>query len=199
MNEQSTENKILDAARNVFMRKGMLGARMQEIADEAGINKALLHYYYRSKEKLFAAIFENILVGFIPKLFGVINSDLPLEVKVYQVAEKYTELLIRHGEMPLFVLHELQRNPDKLFRKLPGRGDIFANLDRQLKEEADKGNIRPIATEMFMMNVVSMLVFPFVGRPVYQQITDMDDDQYRRFLEDRTQEVPKFIMNALRP
>jgi TetR/AcrR family transcriptional regulator len=199
MSETSTENKILEAARNVFVRKGMSGARMQEIADEAGINKALLHYYYRSKEKLFSAIFENILVGFIPRLFDVINSDLPLEVKLYKVAEKYTDLLTKHSEMPLFVLHELQRNPEKLFRKLPNRGAIFAKLENQLKVEAEKGNIRPISTEMFMMNVVSMLVFPFVGRPVYQQITDMSDDQYKQFLAERASEVPKFIMNALRP
>jgi TetR/AcrR family transcriptional regulator len=199
MSENSTENKILEAARNVFVRKGMSGARMQEIADEAGINKALLHYYYRSKEKLFLAIFENILVGFFPRLFDVVNSDLPLEVKLYKVAEKYTELLSKHREMPLFILHELQRNPDKLFKKLPNKGDLFINLEKQLKEEAEKGNIRPIATEMFMMNVVSMLVFPFVARPIYQQITDMNDEQYHRFIDERTREVPRFIMNALRP
>ncbi len=198
MSDQSTEEKIKDAAHEVFVQKGMAGARMQEIADKAGINKALLHYYYRSKELLFNAVFETILSKFVPKLFEVVNSDLPLEVKVYQVAEKYTKLLKKHRDLPIFILNELQRHPDRFASKIGAGRNIFAGLERQLEEEYQKGNIRQISVEMFMMNTISMLVFPFAAQPMFQLVTEMDQKKYEDFLEERKTEVPKFIMNALK-
>ena len=125
MEEQTTEEKIKEAARKVFITKGMTGARMQEIADLAGINKALLHYYYRSKEQLFNAIFEDVLKDMLPGLFGIVNSDLPLEVKVYQLADKYMEFFSKRPEMPLFVLNELQRHPKELIERLHLQKSVF--------------------------------------------------------------------------
>ena len=91
--EESTEQKILDAARTIFMRKGLNGARMQEIADEAGINKALLHYYFRSKDKLFYAIFKEAFNILIPYVSAVFNSDESIEIKLTRLAEKYIDIL----------------------------------------------------------------------------------------------------------
>jgi len=172
---------------------------MQEIADEAGINKALLHYYYRSKDQLFNAVFEEVMSGFVPRLFGLLNSDLPLEVKVYQIAERYTELLTNHRELPLFILSELQNDPKRITNKIPTGREVFKNLEDQLKREFEKGNIREIKVEMFVMNLISMLVFPFAGRNLFQSVAGMDNDQYTAFLQERMIEVPKFIMNALKP
>ncbi len=199
MSSQTTEEKIKEAAHAVFVQKGMAGARMQEIADKAGINKALLHYYYRSKEKLFNAVFETVMRNFVPQLFAVLNGDLPLEVKVYQVAEKYSNLLLRHRELPLFILNELQRHPEALTSKVPHGNNIFEGLARQLKEEHEQGKIKEISVEMFVMNLISMMVFPFASKPIFQRMTDMDDQHFMEFIESRKTEVPRFIMNALKP
>lgn len=200
MEGKSTEEKIKQAARVVFIQKGMSGARMQEIADLAGINKALLHYYYRSKELLFQAIFQDIIKDFIPGLFMILNSDIPLEVKIYQLSDKYISFLSTHSDMPLFILNELQRHPQKLIKNLSfgSRPDLSA-LSRQLKEAAENGIIKAVSTESFLMNLVSLLVFPFAARHLFQAITGMDDGAFEAFLKRRKTEVPKYIMDALSP
>ncbi len=199
MDELSTEEKIVAAARDVFVKKGMTGARMQEIADKAGINKALLHYYFRSKEQLFAAVFSEIIKHLLPQLFQIFKAEIPLEVKVYQVAEKYTDFLKDHSELPLFVLYELQRDPDELFRKLDL--ETFVDLQPlrdQLKSEYEEGNIRQISLEHFMMNIISMMIFPLAAKPMFMRIMELDEDKYTEIMEERKREVPTLIMNALR-
>lgn len=199
MEELTTEGKIVAAAREVFVRKGMNGARMQEIADKAGINKALLHYYFRNKDQLFSAVFKEIIKQLLPQLFQIFKSDLPLEVKVYQVCEKYIDFLKEHRELPLFVLYEMQRDPESLFQNLPLKSIVdFEPLKDQLLSEAEMGNIHPISLEHFMMNIISMMLFPFVAKPMFERIMSIDDDHYDQIMEKRKTEVPRFIMNALK-
>ena len=199
MQALTTEEKIVSAAREIFVKKGMSGARMQEIADKAGINKALLHYYFRNKDQLFSAVFQEIIKQLLPQLFHIFKSDLPLEVKVYQVCEKYIDFLKEHRELPLFVLSELQRDPVSLFKRLPLESIVdFEPLKEQLKSEAENGNIHPISLEHFMMNVISMMLFPFMGKPMFERIMGIEDDRYDQILEERKTEVPRFIMNALK-
>jgi AcrR family transcriptional regulator len=200
MEAQSTELKILDSARTVFMKKGMAGARMQEIADHAGINKALLHYYYRNKEQLFRAVFREILKSLLPQLFAIFRSDLPLEVKVYQLAEKYIDFLSKHREMPLFVLNELQRDPKQLFEHLDIKGYFkLDDVQIELDKEVEKGTITPISAKQFMMNIISLMVFPFAARPMFENVFGIDGPEYQEFLNERKTLIPRFIMNALRP
>ena len=200
MTQEKAEFKIKEAAHSVFMEKGMAGARMQEIADKAGINKALLHYYYRSKELLFKAVFEGIIKRFIPKMISLVTSDLPLEAKVYQMADKYIDFLSEHREMPLFVLTELRRGPEKLVRALNiDRLIDLSMLQNQLNEEAAKGNIRHIEASQFMLNFVSMMVFPFAAGHMFTSIFGVEEEDFKKIMEARKTEVPKFIMNALRP
>ena len=114
--KDSTEDKILEAAKNVFVAKGMEGARMQEIADEAGINKALLHYYFRSKEKLFEAIFSKIIQFAFPEITRIAQSNEPFISKIEQVVDAYIDLLIKHPFIPGFIMKELNRDPSGLFK-----------------------------------------------------------------------------------
>lgn len=200
MTQETAEYRIKEAAKDVFMVKGMAGARMQEIADKAGINKALLHYYYRSKELLFKAVFEGIIKAFIPKMLQLFTSDLPLEAKVYQMADKYVDFLSEHREMPLFILTELRRGPLKLIQALNIGGLIdLSVIQRQIDEEVAKGNIRPITAPQFMLNFVSMMVFPFAAGHMFTGIFGVSEEEFQKIMEARRTEVPKFIMNALRP
>lgn len=200
MKEEGTEEKILKAAREAFTQKGMHGARMQEIADKAGINKALLHYYYRSKDQLFLAVFQSILGEMIPKLFPVFISDLSLEDKIYKLTDIYIEFLKKNQDLPLFVLFELQQHPERLVSNMNLKSlNQFEKIQKQLDEEAEKGNIKPIKLPHFIANFISMMVFPFVARPMMKTVLQINQDQYEQLMEERKTEIPRFMINALKP
>lgn len=199
MTDITAEEKIKKAASEVFLLKGLDGARMQEIADKAGINKALLHYYYRSKEQLFKSVFEEKLLTFLPKIFQVFHSDQTIEEKVHLLAERYIDFLKLNPELPHFVLGELQRRPERLFEKIDAK--LSMNVDvigMQLKKEAQQGRIREIAPQHFIANLLSMMVFPFIASPLFMKVFQYDKEAYYDYLDHRKKEVPAFIMAALR-
>ncbi len=122
--EKSTEEKILAAAKKVFIAKGMAGARMQDIADEAGINKALLHYYFRSKEKLFEMIFMEAAQKLFPKINFIFESDVSLFEKIENFCEEYITIMSENPYLPLFVLNEISRDPEIFMKKIWGKHNI---------------------------------------------------------------------------
>ena len=116
--EQDTERRIMEAAARVFMQKGRLGASMQDIADEAGINRTLLHYYFRNKEKLFDTIFEKLFSKLLPAVVQALSSDLPFLEKIEIFAETYANLLNENPFLPVFVFQEISLNPDRLVKRI---------------------------------------------------------------------------------
>ncbi len=198
--EKTTEQIILEAAKKVFLTKGLSGARMQEIADEARINKALLHYYFRSKDKLFDAIFEEAFRHFIPQVSGMLNHEMPLAEKIWTFVSSYSDMLLNHPHIPIFIMNELHRQPDRLIQLIEGSGiqpELFLG---QIAEEVRAGNIRPIDPRQLIVNMISLCVFPFAGRPIIQHILFRGDEAaYATFLQERKTEVTLFIMNALKP
>ena len=194
----NTEEKIKHAARMIFVKKGLAGARMQEIADEAGINKALLHYYYRSKDKLFDAVFTELIDEFAPKMVSAMGSDLPLREKVELYAQEVITALSTHPELPIFIFNELRGNPRDLIKKLGiVESGALEVIDKQLKEEAEACRIRPIPVHEFMINMASMCVFPFLGKPMFQGLFGVTDEMFNMFMEMRKQSVPEYIMHAV--
>ncbi len=195
----STEEKILNAAKNVFVIKGMAGARMQDIADEAGINKALLHYYFRSKEKLFETIFSETGQRFIPEVNKLINSDLPLFEKIEGFCQKYIEMGLENPYLPLFVINEANKQDHDFVNKIWGsqKPDV-GKLIEQIEFEVKAGNIKSVSAAQLLMNIMSLCVFPFLGKPIWQMLTGMDDLQFRHLIELRKKEVSKFIIDSIR-
>lgn len=198
---QDTEKKILEAARRVFHRRGFAGARMQDIADEAGINKALLHYYFRNKEQLFNVVFREALAALLPVIRQILLSDMPLEEKIEQFVHRYIDVLAEHPYVPAFVLHEINMHPDRLTSILPpGAVDIPAVLEQQLRAAARKGSISPIPPRQFVASLIGLCVFPFAARPLLQTALRIDgDEEFAAFLEERKKTLVPFILNALRP
>lgn len=196
----STETKILEAARQVFMRKGMSGARMQDIADEAGINKALLHYYFSSKDKLFEVIFMGAAAKLFPRINEVFTSDLPLFEKIERFCEEYLNIIMENPYLPMFVLNEINQDPARFVAKLSNAGfrpdpsKLLLQLDRDVK----RGLIKNINPMHFIMNLLSMTIFPFVAKPMLQGNLGMDELQFRMMMEQRKTEIPKFIIDAIR-
>jgi len=193
--ESSTELKIFEAARNVFQSKGLEGARMQEIADKAEINKSMLHYYYRSKEKLFEKVYQLSIVKVLPQIVSLLNEDLPLEQKLRNFVSKYLEVIKANPDIPLFVLHELNKNPTRLKNFMLNEiGKKIQPFLNQLKKESEKGNIVDLPPEQIMVNIMSLLIFPFIGRPIFQVIMNMENSEFEQFIEDRLLYLPDYIV-----
>lgn len=199
--EKSTEEIIFEAARTVFIEKGFEGARMQEIAEVADINKALLHYYYRTKEKLFNAIFERVFSQFIPKVLDFIESDKPILEKIEFFIHTYINVLLHNPFIPNFVINELNRNPAHITEMLEKhiiKSDAFGKFSALLHEDIRKGNIRAIEPEQLLVNMLALCIFPFIARPIIKGIFFNDDKiKFQEFLEGRKKEVTSFIINSL--
>ena len=196
--KDSTEDKILEAAKNVFVAKGMEGARMQEIADEAGINKALLHYYFRSKERLFEAIFSEIFKFAFPKLSRIILSDAGIVSKIEQFVDAYIDILIKHPFIPGFVMKELNRDPSGLFKLVVKFGLDPQPVLSHIKEAMDRGEIKPMKPQHLVVNVISMCIFPFAARPIISFVIFKDDKQaLETFYSERAEVIKKFVIDAI--
>jgi len=202
--KESTEEKILSAAERVFIEKGMSGARMQEIADTAGINKALLHYYYRSKQKLFQAVFSKVLPRFLPEMLNMFTMDIPFFEKIEKFTQAYIEIIQKHPHVPLFIIHEMSRNPEefadtvfKVFSEL--NLNLVEKFNNDVEEEIKNGKIIKIDYRHLFVNMLSMCVFPVLGRSIIQRVGFKNNQkEYDQFLEQRKTEVAKFIINAIR-
>ena len=199
MSNKDTEHIILKAATEVFQSKGMDGARMQEIADKANINKSMLHYYYRSKQKLFEAVFKTAISIMAPKLTEIIEKEEPLFDKIRNFTQSYISLISKHSYIPTFIIHELNRNPqileDTFVKKF---GDSFNKMKIQVKEMVDNGEIRPIQPEQLIMNVVAMSIFPFVAKPILKSVLQKDEKEYQLLLEERKTHVADFVINSIK-
>lgn len=201
MNEikkDNTEEKILNAAQTVFTQKGMDGARMQEIADKAGINKALLHYYFRTKEKLFDAIFKKVFSQIMPNLMGMVDSDLPFENKLGIFIENYIDLLMRNPFLPTFILKEMNRNPDFLASIIKGTGIQPAKIFSMLEKEMDAGKIRKMDPRDLLINILGLSIFPIAAKPLMTiMFFENNKNAYNDFIIKRKVTVKEFILNSI--
>jgi AcrR family transcriptional regulator len=197
--EINTEQKILEAAKKVFTLKGKGGARMQEIADEAGINKALLHYYYRSKDKLFEAVFIDAFFTMIPDVLDLLKADIPLFDKIEQFAKKYIDIFLENPFIPGFVMNELSQNPQRIVDLISNTGVQPQFFINQVNEEVQKGSIKPVKPQHLIVNLLSMCIFPFIATPILKNILfNQDSEKFTEFIEQRKKEVPEFIINSIK-
>ncbi len=198
--EEGTEQKIIAAARGIFQRKGMAGARMEEIAKEAGINKALLHYYFRSKEKLFEVIMSEAKMQMLSRLYPILGGDDSLFIKIEKFVESYISFVTDNPLLPGFILHEITMNPEKISEQLIKKGGRpnLSNFFHQVEAEIKRKNIIAVQPEQLFMNMLSMCVFPFVGRPMLQAVMNVNDKKFNQLLAERKKEIPKFIINAIK-
>lgn len=197
----STEQLILQAAQEVFLEKGLAGARMQEIADRAGINKALLHYYFRSKEQLSETVIHQTMGLMIPRLWLVLEAEVELLEKLRRLVREYLRFLREHPTLPLFIVNELNRNP-RFFAALATGGQPggrLAGFRQQVAAAVAEGHIRPVSTEQLLLNMVSLLIFPFLGRPLFQAVLGLSAAAMQAELDKREHEVAEFVIRALAP
>lgn len=195
-----TETAILEAARKVFIKRGFSGARMQEIADEAQINKAMLHYYFRSKEKLFEVIIEDTMAMIVGKFGQALESEGTVIEKLERIIEVYISNIRENPHMPIFILHELSQNRLQFLEAVKSkihRMPNFLEFFQQIQKEQEAGLIKPVPPVHLLLNVLSMCVFPFVVKPVFCNIIEIPEEQFDMLMNHRVEVVSQFVRNAL--
>ena len=175
----TSEEKILEAAKEVFMKYGLYGARMQEIADTAGINKALLHYYFRSKEKLFDRIFENALHKYFESINVFTDSNSPVIEQVFKYVENSIDFYAEYPQISMFIIKEITINPE-LFRKKVQAIKKGKNIQmiEALEKAISKGEIKKIDTTLFFMNLQSLCSYPFIAKPIFKHSLKANNKDY---------------------
>lgn len=193
--DPSTEEKIKNAAREVFHQKGYAATRTRDIAEAAGINLALLNYYYRSKEKLFDLIMMETMQSFMGTIIMVINDkDTSLQQKIELLAERYIDLFKVEPEIPLFIMIELKSNPKNLLEHIRPKEILMQSVfAKQFQQAIKEGKIAPQPFLHFMMNLMGMIIFPFVAAPMFKNIGELNDKQYMAIVEERKKMIPLWI------
>lgn len=200
--KNETERQILEAAKKVFIAKGFDGARMQEIADEANINKAMLHYYFRSKDLLFETILVTAMEGIMPLLVEALSGDGTVMEKIERLVDAYMDNIIEQPHIPLFLLHELSQRRLKVASSMVERMRKVEQPDRfmqQISDEVNAGMIRSFDPRQVMMNIMGLIIFPFVGRPIFKNLFQLGDQEYRALMMERKQVIKEFVRSALLP
>lgn len=192
----------------MFVRRGTAGARMQEIAEQAGVNQALLHYYFRSKDRLSQAVFREAASRLVPAVVRLLGSDDSLEQKIEQFVHLYIDTVRQHPFLPGYILSELHHQPERLPAVIasaagelppPAATALISRLDAQLRAAAGAGLIRPVAAEQFLLSVVGLCVIPFIARPMLNVVFGVDEAAFNRILDERRASLPQFILNGFRP
>ncbi|MBS1731305.1 MAG: TetR/AcrR family transcriptional regulator [Bacteroidetes bacterium] len=193
--DTTTEEKIKAAARVVFHKKGFAATRTRDIAEEAGINLALLNYYFRSKEKLFDIIMFETLFGFMQNMAMVLNDEKStLEKKVEMIAYNYIDFITKEPNVPIFMLSELRNNAGRLLEKLPIKQLIMTSaFFRQHQEAVAKGKITEPNPLHFLMNILSLVIFPFIAQPLLQGISGLNETQFNKLMQERKKMIPVWI------
>lgn len=198
--DRQTEEKIFESATEVFTEKGMDGARMQDIADHAGINKSLLHYYYRTKDHLFNAVFEMIARKVFAKFAPVFDSTLSLEEKIRFFFREHITFLQQNPRLPVFLLNEINRNPARI-RKVIDNIDIeslWSMISTQHSEELKKYNITRESIPQIMTTIASISVFPFAARGILENIFNKMGVDFDDYIEERKEFAADFVIRALK-
>lgn len=194
MTEITTEQKIIEAAQKIFTQKGFAATRTRDIAEESGINLALINYYFGSKQKLFKIIVEQKFM----ELFGILepilsDDNIKIEDKVKLITNNYTNMLMENEDLPIFVLNNIKRDKELLKNAIKQSKLLtMFTLEDQLKAEGYN-----ISILNFIMNIISMSLFPFLSKELFISSGMIDENNYMHFVQERAKQIPQWIMKIL--
>lgn len=202
-NPNDTESRILQAAEREFFEKGYAGARTASIAEAAGVTHAMLHYYFRTKDKLFERIVSekiSILGNIIISAIG--DEDLTLEDRIRQGIERHFDFIAANRDLPKFIVNEVLTRPDVVEMMKCNLQNIVNNLLNSLQHEIDayaaKGLCRQVNARMLLIDIVSLNVFPFMAAPIVLGAIGDSYNSYDEFLALRKTENVETILNKLK-
>lgn len=195
----TTEQKIFNAARIVFQKKGFTGARMQEIADEAGINKAMLHYCFKNKQLLFQAVFMNAFGQLAPQINEIFNSKETVFEKIKKFTHSYISFVIINPHLPAFVIQEMNNNPEFVMsffndQNKPNPSQFVLQIEKEISE----GIIKTINPKQLLLDIFSMTAFPFVAQTLVKGIIQINDSDFLLMMEERKTTIANHIINTIK-
>ncbi len=173
---------------------------MQAIANDAGINKALLHYYFRSKGELYDKIVDSVLDTIIPRIASALSSDGDFWQRLERLVDVYVDTLLEHPEIPIFIMAELSQKREQFVKKLRDRAVPFnavAEFIAWMNDEMESGRVRRVPPHQLMLSVIGLLVFPFIVKPVFQTLMQFDEHSFTQLMNERKQFVMDFLRSAL--
>ena len=189
-----TEQKIISSAENLFYQKGKAGTSMQDIANDAGINRTLLNYYFRSKDQLFEAVFRNAMASFVPNLAAILHSDISFKDYASEMIETVIDAMLENPQIPIFVLQELSSNPDRMPLIIKEMGVDPAVAIKKMKSKQGKEQGFSMDPRQVLLNILSLCIFPFAARPVVTEILyNGDNDAYIAAMKQRKQLLPSLV------
>jgi TetR/AcrR family transcriptional regulator len=197
---KNTEQKIFDAATDLFLEKGVDRTSVRDIASKAGINLALMNYYFRSKENLFDAIFTNLVKKNTKDLVKILDSDLELSEKIKQYVAAYIDMLLKNPLLVSFFMAILHRSREKITEM-----EVISNLygrekfTQQILEEGRKGNIRKTDPSHLFVDMISMITFPFAIRPMIMDKNGLTEEGFMTFIEERKEHITQMLLKSINP
>jgi len=198
-NDKQTEEKIFEAASDVFVEKGMDGARMQNIADRAGINKSLLHYYFRTKDHLFEAVFTKLAKKVFSKFTPIFEPDLSLEEKIRFFFREHISFMQKNPKLPGFILNEINHNPQRIQKLI--KNIEFKNLWLTIlelhKDELYKYNLTEETLPQVMTTIISLSVFPFAAKGILEVVFENFGVDFDEYIEIRKEFAADFVIKAI--
>lgn len=195
---EHTETEILikETAKMIFFTKGHISASTKEIAKEAGVNRALIHYYFRSRDLLFNTVLEEAMRGLMGKIAAILGSEMDLRTKIRTFLDAFDDHTLQYPYLETFLVTEMAKNPEKMKELHPKNSEEIKGLiDEQLKLEIAQGKLLPITVNHFMTNLMSMCNYPLIGKPILQTIFGFEDTQYKTFLMERKKVIYQAIFN----
>ena len=202
---EGMEQRIREVAQQLFFKQGFVATSTTQIAHEAGCTQALVHYYYRTKERLFRQIFLEQIEAALNVIGRSLASDDTFDTFIQKAVSMYFDAMMSNPRLPFFVLEELVSNPERRkyirenFVKKPMYAMSYMQLEARLRKEQQEGRMAKIDPFNFMMNVASLTVFTFIALPMYQDLLSKTDDETHDFVLHRKQEITSFILRGLKP
>lgn len=194
-NDISTEEKIKEAARKLFMQKGFTATKTRDIAQEAGLNLALLNYYYRSKEMLFNIIIMESMGEFFSKMAQAVNNkSTTLEGKFQKLTHEYISMIQQNPDLPLFILNEVSNPKSTFFDKVNKQvAPISSHLKAQMDEHMAHGKMDNVPHLHIIANCISLIIFPFIGAPILKKVTGVTNEEFDTLMEQRKDLIPHWM------
>jgi AcrR family transcriptional regulator len=201
--DKNMEQVILEAAEELFLEQGFASTTTSQIAQKAGCNKALVHYYYRTKDRLFETIFEGKIKILIGSLVNAKNEGTTFEEKLTMMISRQFDFFMENSKLPLFLCNEITAHPERIKSIKEKIQDIplnlFKGINKELQEEIEKGNIRPISIIDLLVSIISLNIIPFILKPIAQAVLEMNEQQVKIILEKRKEETIQTILARLKP
>lgn len=202
-NDDSSEvkSKILKEAQVLFIKNGFKGTSVRDIAKASGTNVAMVNYYFQSKYNLFEIIFEEALDVFTKRIFDTVTSDLPFFELIESWIHTYYEILFQYPQIAAFILNEVSLNPEGLTHRIKNRNPYssFSKIEARIEEEVRKGTIRETPAADFLLNILSLCMFPFMFGNLAMTLMEIPRNTYDNLIANHEKYVIEFTINALKP